>query len=82
MSALRFDGRVALVTGGGRGIGRAYAELLARRGARVLINDLSPHCADHTADWLDQAMRFFLENFDRFRKGEPLRNVVNKKLGY
>ncbi len=43
---------------------------------------LSPHCADHTADWLDQAMRFFLENFARFRKGEPLRNVVNKKLGY
>jgi phosphoglycerate dehydrogenase-like enzyme len=43
---------------------------------------ISPHCADHTADWLEQAMRFFLENFERFRKGEPLRNVVNKKLGY
>jgi len=43
---------------------------------------LSPHCADHTADWLEQAMRFFLENFERFRKGEPLRNVVNKQLGY
>jgi phosphoglycerate dehydrogenase-like enzyme len=43
---------------------------------------LSPHCADHTADWLDQAMRFFLENFERFRKGEPLRNIVDKKLGY
>jgi len=24
----------------------------------------------------------FLENFERFRRGEPLRNVVNKKLGY
>jgi phosphoglycerate dehydrogenase-like enzyme len=43
---------------------------------------LSPHCADHTADWLEQAMRFFLDNFERFRKGEPLRNVVDKKLGY
>jgi phosphoglycerate dehydrogenase-like enzyme len=43
---------------------------------------LSPHCADHTMDWLDQAMEFFLENFERYRKGEPLRNVVNKKLGY
>jgi phosphoglycerate dehydrogenase-like enzyme len=43
---------------------------------------LSPHCADHTADWLDQAMRFFLENFERFRKGEPLKNVVDKRLGY
>ncbi|HMD71109.1 MAG TPA: D-2-hydroxyacid dehydrogenase [Bryobacteraceae bacterium] len=43
---------------------------------------LSPHCADHTPDWLDQAMRFFLAQFERFRKGEPLKNVVDKKLGY
>ena len=43
---------------------------------------LSPHCADHTPDWLDQSMRFFLAQFERFRKGEPLKNVVDKKLGY
>jgi phosphoglycerate dehydrogenase-like enzyme len=43
---------------------------------------LSPHCADHTMDWLDQAMRFFIENFRRYSKGEPLRNVVDKKSGY
>jgi phosphoglycerate dehydrogenase-like enzyme len=43
---------------------------------------LSPHCADHTPDWLDNAMRFFIEQFRRFRKGEPLLNVVDKKLGY
>jgi len=43
---------------------------------------LSPHCADHTPDWMDQAMRLFLAQFERFRKGEPLRNVVDKKMGY
>jgi phosphoglycerate dehydrogenase-like enzyme len=43
---------------------------------------LSPHCADHTPDWLDNAMKFFIEQYERFRKGEPLLNVVDKKLGY
>ncbi|MGB0005825.1 MAG: D-2-hydroxyacid dehydrogenase [Candidatus Sulfotelmatobacter sp.] len=40
---------------------------------------LSPHCADHTADW---AMLFFLKQYARFEKGEPLNNIVNKRLGY
>ena len=43
---------------------------------------LSPHCADHTKEWLNQAMRFFLQQYDRFVNGEPLDNVVNKALGY
>jgi phosphoglycerate dehydrogenase-like enzyme len=43
---------------------------------------LSPHCADHTPDWLDNAMRFFIAQFERFRRGESLLNVVDKKLGY
>jgi phosphoglycerate dehydrogenase-like enzyme len=43
---------------------------------------LSPHCADHTSDWQDQAMRFFLEQYARFKNGEPLKNIVDKRLGY
>lgn len=43
---------------------------------------VSPHCADHTATWTDEAMQFFLENFTRFTAGQPLENLVDKRSGY
>jgi 3-oxoacyl-[acyl-carrier protein] reductase len=47
------DGKVAIVTGSARGIGRATAETLAEQGARVLINDLDGDVAEQASNEID-----------------------------
>src|SRR3954451_17548687 len=52
---MKLEDRTAVVTGSGRGIGRAVALKLAAEGAAVVVNDLDPGPAKETADLVEQA---------------------------
>jgi NAD(P)-dependent dehydrogenase (short-subunit alcohol dehydrogenase family) len=57
LDLFRLDGKVALVTGAGSGLGRAYAEAMADAGADVACADIDPAAAEGTAEYVRQQGR-------------------------
>lgn len=55
VSAVDLGGRVAIVTGSGRGLGRAYAQALAAAGAAVVVNDVDAEAAEETARLVEES---------------------------
>jgi NAD(P)-dependent dehydrogenase (short-subunit alcohol dehydrogenase family) len=71
MPEKRFDGRVAIITGAGGGLGRSYALLLASRGAKVLVNDLG---TSRQGEGADIGMAQAVVNEIRATGGEAIAN--------
>lgn len=78
---LRFDGRVAVITGAGNGLGRSHALLFGARGARVVVNDLgggafgggnSSSAADQVVAEIQAAGGEAVANYDSVEEGEKI----------
>lgn len=87
--ALRFDGRVAIITGAGNGLGKDYALELARRGARVVVNDLggsgagvgaSTNAADLVVEEIRDAGGKAVANYDSVSAREGGAAIVQSAL--
>ena len=81
MSELRFDGRVAVITGAGNGLGKSHALLLAARGAKVVVNDLggtatgggkSSAAADKVVEEIRAAGGEAVANYDSVEDGDKI----------
>jgi NAD(P)-dependent dehydrogenase (short-subunit alcohol dehydrogenase family) len=87
---IRFDGQAAIVTGAGRGLGREIAERLARRGAKVLVNDYggdastlnagSPSVAEAVAQGIRDLGGEAVADATRVGTGEGARAIVERAL--
>ena len=75
-----FDGRVAIVTGAGQGMGRAVAKRLAGAGARLLVNDLNGAAAEQTATAIgDDGGRVFAVQGD-VTSSDDVRRMVDSAV--
>ncbi|KAJ1959885.1 hypothetical protein GGI12_004103, partial [Dipsacomyces acuminosporus] len=86
---LRFDGKVAVVSGAGNGLGRAYAKMFARFGAKVVVNDLGfvevdgkkVRAADVVVQDIVKAGGAAVANYDSVEEGEKLVETAIKNFG-
>lgn len=87
MADIRFDNRVALVTGAGGGLGRSHALLLASRGAKVVVNDLgggldgsgaSQNAADKVVEEIKKAGGEAVASYDGVDTAEGAARIVAK----
>lgn len=87
MTPIEFENRVALVTGSGEGIGREYALDLAKRGAKVVVNDIgtcpdSGRTADRVVDQIQRAGGQAVANHDSVATMEGGRRMVQTALDH
>jgi len=78
---LRFDGRVAIVTGAGGGLGREYALLLASRGCMLVVNDLDSGAANRVVSEIKEAGGRAVANYNSVEDGEQVVKTAIDNFG-
>ncbi len=91
MTDIRYDGRVAIITGAGGGLGKTYALMLGKRGAKVVVNDLggkpdgtgaSTSMADTTVKEIQEAGGKAVANYDSVSTPEGGKKIIQCALDH